>query len=91
MPYASSVLISELSADEEKTIKEAVQSGWQGKSLRVDGPWIENQEVMCKAVLWEDGGAKTPATLIHFRLTNASADGTSYSGVPNVSLQQSKR
>lgn len=75
--------------DEEKTIKEAVQSGWQGKSLRVDGPWIENQEVMCKAVLWEDGGAKTPATLIHFRLTKAAglraAQALLMSGVVEVS------
>lgn len=55
---------------EETVIEEAVAAGWQGKSLRVDGPSIENQEVMCRSVLWEETpGVTVPATLIHFRLT----------------------
>lgn len=74
---------------EETTIAEAKKAGWQGKSLRVDGPWVENQEVMCKAVLWEDSGSKTPATLIHFRLTKAAglraAQALLSSGVVEVS------
>jgi 8-oxo-dGTP pyrophosphatase MutT (NUDIX family) len=74
---------------EEATIDEAKKAGWQGKSLRVDGPWVENQEVMCKAVLWEDSGTKTSATLIHFRLTKQAglraAQALLASGVVEVS------
>lgn len=56
--------------EQEETLKQAVEAGWRGKSLRIDGPWIENQEVMCRAVFWDAGkGNKTPATLLHFRLT----------------------
>ena len=52
------------------TIDEAVSYGWRGKSLRIDGPWVENQEVMVRKVFWE----RTPtdrieATLVHCRLS----------------------
>lgn len=56
--------------EEDKLVTQAASAGWQGKSVRVDGPWIENQEVMCRAVMWEvQTGQVVPATLIHFRLT----------------------
>lgn len=60
-------------AEQEATLKQAVEAGWRGKSLRIDGPWIENQEVMCRAVFWDAGqGNKTPATLLHFRVTKTA-------------------
>lgn len=51
-------------------IADAVKAGWQGKSLTIDGPDVENQEVMVKEV---DYASKQfpnvkKATLIHFRL-----------------------
>lgn len=59
--------------EEEVTVKEATKAGWQGKSLRIDGPWIENQEVMVRRVVWEESvGVKIPATLIHFRLSKSA-------------------
>lgn len=76
--------------EEETLVTEAASAGWQGKSLRVDGPWIENQEVMCRSVMWEvQSGQVVPATLIHFRLTkNAGQRATQAllsSGVVDVS------
>lgn len=59
---------------EAATIEQARKAGWRGKSMRVDGPWIENQEVMVREVVYLDGGEKSPATLIHFRLTREAGD-----------------
>jgi len=52
------------------TIKEAVAYGWRGKSLRIDGPWVENQEVMVRKVFWETSPTqRIEATLVHCRLS----------------------
>lgn len=57
------------SAREEQDIADAVASGWQGKTLRIDKDGIEGQEVMVRKVNWTVKPGKTvPATLIHFRV-----------------------
>lgn len=54
----------------DATIKEAVAYGWRGKSLRIDGPWVENQEVMVRKVFWETAPTqRIEATLVHCRLS----------------------
>ena len=59
-----------LTTKHAQIIAEAADAGWQGKSLQIDGPNFENQEVMVKQVLWDIGGGnRVPATLIHFRMT----------------------
>lgn len=58
-----------------KDVQDAVAAGWQGKSLSIDGPDVENQEVMVAQVDYKavTPGGPTKATLVHFRL---SLDGT---------------
>lgn len=54
-------------------IQEAVDAGWQGKALSIDGPSIENQEVMVRRVLWDvTHGNRVPATMVHFRMSRAA-------------------
>jgi len=68
-PLKSSPKTQEFKAREEKTIKEAVAAGWQGKALQIDKDAIENQEVMVRRVTYEEKpGMKIPATLIQFRV-----------------------
>ena len=60
---------------EQATVTQAVEAGWQGKSMRVNGPHIENQEVMIRRVFYEEKpGMKVPATLIHFRVSKPGGD-----------------
>lgn len=60
---------------EQTTVEQAVAAGWQGKSMRVNGPHIENQEVMVRRVLYEEKpGMKVPATLVHFRVSKPGGD-----------------
>jgi ADP-ribose pyrophosphatase YjhB (NUDIX family) len=69
-PLKSSPKTQEFAAREEKTIKEAVAAGWQGKALQIDKDAIENQEVMVRRVTYEEKpGMKIPATLVQFRVS----------------------
>jgi len=52
----------------EQIIAEAAASGWQGKSISIDGPVIEGQQVMVRRVLMQTASGQVPATLIHFRI-----------------------
>lgn len=61
-----------LTLEHAQTIKEANEAGWQGKALPVDGPYLENQEMMVRRVMWDvKQGQRVPATLIHFRMSRA--------------------
>lgn len=56
-------------ARETSDINDAINAKALGKSLRIDGPAIEQQQVMCKRVLMDSNGSEVPATLVHFRVT----------------------
>jgi len=59
---------------EVETIAQAAAAGWQGKSLRIDGPFLENQEVMVKRVKYSSAeSTEQYATLIHFRMSRTGA------------------
>lgn len=58
---------------EEKTINEAIASGWKGKVIKTDKDAIEGQEVMVRRVTWQQpNGMTTPATLLHWRVARTA-------------------
>lgn len=68
--FTSSAKVQGFGKVEEKVIADVVAAGWQGKSLKMDRDLLENQEVMCRRVLYQQkAGVSVPATLVHFRLS----------------------
>lgn len=57
-------------AEHAAIIQEAIDAGWQGKSLKIAGYAFENQDLMVRQVLWKvKPNQETVSTLIHFRMS----------------------